>query len=338
MQMRVSVVMATYNGARYVEAQLVSILTQDRPPDELIVADDGSTDGTTELVAGVLSRLALPALEVVVLPPGERLGVSGNFERGIRAATGAVIALSDQDDVWHPDRLSAALAALEPSALLQHADAVIVGEDGRPLGFRLFEAIAVGDAERAAVAGGDAFGLYLRRNLATGAATLFRRELSDLALPIASGWVHDEWLAIIAAAYGRIQIFDRPVLDYRQHGQNQIGVARRTLGHRLRRMLAPRDGRYEGFAARMSELERRLVAAEVAESVRSAATSKHEFENARASYPAVRIARVIPVLRQFVRGRYERYSSQRRVDVLRDLLQRSSDQAAGARPRKLNSL
>jgi glycosyltransferase involved in cell wall biosynthesis len=328
---RVSVVMATFNGAGFVAEQIGSILAQTRRPDEFVVADDGSHDETLEIVRRLLG--AAPGIDVVVLPSGGGLGVAANFERGLRAATGDVIALSDQDDVWHPDRLSTALSAFDDAALLQHADAIIVDEAGRPAGYRLFEALAVGAGELEEVAAGGAFALYLRRNLATGAATILRAGLRDLALPVPPGWIHDEWLAMIAAAFGGVQILDRPVIDYRQHGSNQIGVVERTLGHRLRRVVQPRAGRYQRLAARGRELEDRLRALAVDPQVVEAAHLKRRFEEARARYPRMRLARIPAVLREWRAGRYAAFSSQRDLDVVRDLLQSARSEARPERDR-----
>lgn len=323
--MRVSVVMATYNGATYVAEQLGSILSQTRMPDEVVVADDGSTDDTLAIVTRLLAET--PGVDAVVLPGGGRGGVAANFERGMRAATGDVIALSDQDDVWHPDRLEAALAAFDDDALLQHADAEIVDGSGNPLGFRLLQALGVGEPERRAVASGEAFGVYLRRNLATGAATVVRRDLVDRALPVPPGWIHDEWLAIIAAALNGVRILDRPVIDYRQHGTNQIGVVARTIPGRLKSMLAPRAGRYQRLALRAVELDQALRELPVDENVTDAAHAKRVFEVARARYPRMRLARIPAIWRQWRRGRYAALSSQGTLDVARDLLHSARSEA-----------
>src|SRR4051812_17502076 len=110
--------MCTYNGAAYVAEQVSSILAQTRPAAELIVADEGSTDGTVDVVNATIAayRAQHPTihLRVVLLPPESApLGVAANFERALRAATSPIIALSDQDDVWHPERLARMVETLE---------------------------------------------------------------------------------------------------------------------------------------------------------------------------------------------------------------------------------
>jgi glycosyltransferase involved in cell wall biosynthesis len=317
----ISVALCTFNGARYVRKQLESILDQTRRPDEIVVADDGSTDGTLEIVAEVAAGAGVP---FVVLPSGARLGVTANFARAIAACSGDVVVLSDQDDVWHDDRVADSLAALDadPEALLVHTDARLVDAAGGPLGVDLLEGLrATGNERRELASGSGAFRVHLRRNLATGATVTFRRRLREAAEPFPSAWVHDEWLTILAAAQGGARYLDRATIDYRQHGSNEIGVARGGLGYLIARMLAPRADRYETLATRAALLEERLARLPVPEDVRALARRKARFERARSRYPRVRIARVPAILGGLVRGDYRDLSSQRSMDALRDLLQ-----------------
>lgn len=317
----VSVAMATYNGGRFVAEQLRSILDQGLPPLEVVVSDDGSTDDTLEVIRRVAAEH--PAAIPVRVIDGPRLGVSGNFARAVEATTGDLIALSDQDDVWHPDRLARAVAAFEgdDSLLLRHGDARLVDAGGAPVGGTLFEFLPVTAAERAEIGAGRAFDAYLRRNLATGATVVFRRSLLERALPFPAEWVHDEWLAILAAATGGVSVETEPLIDYRQHGANEIGVRRPTLRYKLGRMLEPRGTRYADFAVRWRLLVERLESVGAPAEKLAAARERAEFERVRAGYPAARLRRIRPVLREWRRGSYARYSSQGNLDVVRDLLQ-----------------
>ena len=319
MTLTVSAVLASYNGAQYIEEQLRSILGQSRPPAELVVADDGSTDGTLEIVRSVASEYPGVALRVLE-PEASSLGVAGNFARAIGAATGDLVALSDQDDRWHDGRLERLVARFEAddSLLLLHHDAELVDATGTAYGQRLLGWLRASATEREALADGHAFEVYVRRNLATGATVVFRRSLAATALPIGDGWIHDEWLSAIAAALGGARLDEFALIDYRQHGGNQIGVAKPTPGHLVRRMLEPRGSRYERLAARSAALVSALEELDVAPDVLELARSKSAFEARRAAYPARRLARIGPVLRQ--RRDYARLSSQGSLDILRDLL------------------
>ena len=320
----ISVAMATYNGGGFIEEQLVSILSQEPGPAELVVADDGSTDDTLALVRETAGDH--PATSLVILGPQESpLGVAGNFARAIAATRGELVALSDQDDRWHPGRLAALRARFEsePEVLLIHHDASLIDGAGLPLGSSLLDWLRVGARERGLLTSADAFAASIRRNAATGATVVFRRELAELAGPIGEGWIHDEWLAIIAGALGGARLDERVLGDYRQHGRNEIGVARPTPAYLVRRMLAPRGDRYGWLARRSAALVDRLEALR-AEGVTvddrwmTLARRKAEFERSRADYPASRLARVRPVWRH--RREYADLSSQGRLDILRDLM------------------
>src|SRR5690606_3991787 len=138
--------------------------------------------------------------------------------------------------------------------------------------------------------------------------------------------VHDEWLAIVAAALGRTQVLDAQLIDYRQHGSNQIGVQKPTLRYKIGRMLEPRVDRYQRLAERSAVLRARLgeLAAggfDLDDRVLRLARQKASFEAARAQYPAARPLRLGAVLRQSRRGSYRVLSSQGDLDIARDLLQ-----------------
>ncbi len=329
---RVSVVMCTYNGAEFVTEQLESILFQSRPPQELVVADDGSSDGTLEIVREIVRRHREeqdPGLDYVELTRDpdatpEPFGVAGNFERGLRAATGGAIALSDQDDRWRNDRLDRLVGLLEhrPEVGLVHSDAALVDAAGEPLGVTLFEALGVTRREFVGIASGRAFEVFLRRNLVTGATAVVRRSIVERALPIPEGWIHDEWLAIVAAAVGRTAVLREPLIDYRQHGGNQIGATKLTWHRRISKLREPREERNENLLVRAEALVARIddLAPEVSAKRRTFAVLKLDHERVRYALPDHRRGRIGPVLVEWMRGRYGRYGLGAQ-DVLRDLVQ-----------------
>lgn len=321
----VSVALATYNGATYIAEQVLSILGQTTPAAQLVVADDGSADDTVAIVERLVREHGDGAPELVVLRGDRPSGVSANFERAIASAGGDFIALCDQDDVWHPAKLQTMLAALQasPGALLAHSDARLVDERGAALDSTLFQRLEIGPDDLRELREGDAFGTLLRRNLVTGATVVFRRELATLAAPIPSAWVHDEWLAIIAAATGGIVPLTEPLIDYRQHGSNQIGVREPTLRAKIDRVFSPRGDRNHGLAERSALLRDALLRLgdRVAAEDVARATEKAEFERIRAELPEGRFRRAWPVLRLATTGDYGHYASQGTADVLRDLLQ-----------------
>jgi glycosyltransferase involved in cell wall biosynthesis len=324
MPVSLSVALCTYNGERFLAEQFASILSGELLPTEIVVADDGSADGTLAIVRDALTRAETLGITVRLFAEGLGKGVTANFERAIAATTGEVIVLSDQDDVWHPTRLREVSEAFtaEPSLLFQHNNARLVNESGDPLGLTLFTALEVTESDREQINADRGFDVYLHRNLATGATVAFRRQLFEVAAPLPAEWIHDEWLAIIASAVGAVRVTDNTVIDYRQHGSNQIGVAAPTLVYRARRMLATSPDRNSTLARRAEVLSDRLDSLPgVSAEKRAAAHRKTAFEQRRAALPKARLARLRGILRANRGGGYGLYASQGRLDMLRDLLQ-----------------
>ena len=319
----VSVVLCTHNGAAFIGEQVASILAQTRLPDEIVLGDDASTDGTVDLVEAALADSGIP---LVVLRNDPPLRVTKNFERTALAATGELLVFSDQDDAWHPERVSRAVDAFaaDPELLLVHSDARLVDAEGHPLGRTLFESMGVTPWELERIRAGRGIEALVRRSLVTGATMTVRRELVERAAPFPSNWVHDEWLAVIAGLTGRFLVLTEPLIDYRQHGGNQIGASRLTARTAVRKLLEPRGPRNARLLANTEALVARLpelpgVAQADAELVRG----KLAHEAFRYALPAARVRRIRPVCAARRRGDYDRFSQGRR-DVLRDLVQPAS--------------
>ena len=321
MTLTVSVALGTYNGARFIETQVRSILNQTLLPDEIVLSDDGSTDDTVEIVSRLLAENVSLGISLVLVGTRERLGVARNFERALRACSGDLIALCDQDDRWHENRLSAAVPFFEQDTelLVQNANARLVGPTGVPLGVSLFEGLSVANSERELVAGGRAFEVYIKRNIVTGATVLLRKSVVELSTPFPAGWVHDEWIAMNAASHGGVIMLDEQLIDYRQHGSNEIGVARPTLRYRIGRMLQARGTRYLDLAERSRTLADRMAA--IDSPYLRLAEEKAQFEEKRAAYPARRLPRIPAICRSARDGSYRRLSSQGDFDIIRDLIQ-----------------
>lgn len=318
-----SVALCTHNGAAYVEEQVRSILNQSRLPTEVVVSDDASTDGTVGIVRRVWAQHAPAAVQLRIITNSVALGVSKNFEQAVSACAGDVIALSDQDDVWAPRRVEVMIAefARRPELSLLFTDARLVDASGDPLTVSLFQALEISEAELQTVTRGTGFDTLLRRNLATGATMMFRRSLLQQALPFPEAWVHDEWLAIIASVVSTVGWLPERLIDYRQHGANQIGVAVPTLAYKVRRVTEPRGTRPAWLVQRATELLARVIELSAQPTVVQKVRAKLAHDQMRAGLPATRVRRIVSVLREARAGRYLAYSSQGNRDILRDLLQ-----------------
>lgn len=199
-EVRISFVVATYNGAPYVEEQLLSILASLGPQDEIIVSDDGSSDTTVERVE------AIGDPRIRLLPRGERLGYQGNFARAIAASRGEYIFFSDQDDVCLPTRVPQSLAALEHSQCVC-GDAVVVDAVLAPLQDSHFK------SRRARF---DLISLFVRPSV-IGATVACRRDFIQGCLPFPKEVPHDMWIAAKAARGGGLAVVREPFILYRRH-------------------------------------------------------------------------------------------------------------------------
>ena len=218
---KVSVAMCTFNGAAFVEAQLESILSQSRPPDEIILCDDGSTDGTVDLATKFAQKYPH---KIRLIQNQRRLGHCRNFESAVSLVTGDVIYLSDQDDVWFPDKVASMLRvfAEDPEVVLVYSDAVITDQELRPTGTvfnRRKDAQLQKTPTLQQLSRGPAF---------NGLMMAFRSRLKPFVIPfspLSLQWGHDHWIAFIAYAVGEIRLVDRPLVYYRRHGTNSGGDA-----------------------------------------------------------------------------------------------------------------
>ncbi len=320
----ISVALCTHHGAAFVVEQVESILAQSVPATQLVLSDDASTDDTVALVERAVREWPAPKPDLVVLRNVPALGVVANFEQAVRACRGELIALSDQDDRWAPDKLERFVDLFDahPHVLLAHSDATLVTAEGAPLPDTLLGSLEATARERRRLVDGQSYRALLRRNLVTGATVVFRRQLLDHALPFARSWVHDEWLGIIAAATARTLLIDDRLIDYRQHGGNQIGARRPSLGDKFRKLQVPREDRNRGLVVRSTDLVGRLESlGPMVDPARLAhARAKLAHETWRLGLPANPLLRAPRIALAVIAGRYDRFSRGLQ-DAARDLVQ-----------------
>ena len=321
----VTVALCSYNGEAFLGEQLASLAAQTRLPDEVIIGDDHSTDSTLDLIDRFARTAPFP---VQVLKKDVNAGTSANFTDTMRHSRGDVVFLSDQDDRWVRHKVERMVAEFErrPELLVLHTNARLVDAEGRPLGTDLFGALEISRREIVRVKSGHAFDALIRRNVATGATMAVRRRLLDIALPTPGDWVHDEWLATIAAGlgHGTVDVLEESLIDYRQHGRNQIGARRLTLREKIERLFRKR-GTYFDW-----QLRRATILVEKVRSLGSLISGdKVEMLNEklvhvsfRASLPRNRLLRIAPMFVEIAAGRYGRYSTGLR-SVVRDIFERA---------------
>ena len=221
----VDILLATYNGAAFLEAQLDSILAQTHKNWRLVIRDDGSMDKTPEIIEAFRARHR----EKVVILEDEagNLGLVQNYSRLLEHAGAVYVALCDQDDVWKPEKLELSLQkmrALEAEhgadkPLLVFTDLTVVDEDLRIIhpSFWRYQGLR---PERC-----NSLNRLLLQNVVTGCTALMNRTLVERSVPLpAEAVVHDWWVALVAAAFGVAGYVAQPTVLYRQHGENLIGA------------------------------------------------------------------------------------------------------------------
>lgn len=262
----ISVALCTYNGAQFLGEQLASVAAQVRLPDELVVCDDCSSDATFSILRGFAESVVFP---VHLYQNPVRLGVTGNFAKAIALCQCDLIAISDQDDVWPPDKLKEACAALErqPRAAYGFSNAELITAEGRPLGRTMWEA----NVHRKLLASGfpaaAQVSALLKCNVVTGATIVFRKSLLPRVLPIPATWMYDYWIACVASCTGAYGIvIPETLLAYRQHAGQVVGGPR-TLRRRIRAWYrskasdtASQLAAWEGLAIRLRSLSEGSIA------------------------------------------------------------------------------
>jgi hypothetical protein len=208
---KISVCMATYNGSRFVEEQLASILSQLRAWDEVLVVDDCSTDDTVECV----ERIGDPRVRMVRHAVNEH--VVRTFEDALRGATGDLLFLSDQDDIWLPNKVERMLAAFEadPSVMIVSSRVEVINERGESIPGGRYDC---GERFR------PGFWSNVFRNYYQGSAMAIRASLLEhvLPFPVRPSFLHDVWIGTRnAASGGKTAFLDERLMIYRRHGGNE---------------------------------------------------------------------------------------------------------------------
>ena len=311
-QPAISVALCTYNGAAFLPEQLQSLAAQTHKPAELVIFDDGSTDQTLPILQNF--KNSTPGFDVRIEQNSTRLGHSQNFQQAIAACRGSVIALCDQDDIWHPEKLAVIADQFRqtPTLGLVFSDAEVCDESCRPLGYRLWQSVGFTPLMRRRVSRGQAFEVILRQNIVTGATMAFAAHLRDLVLPVDPLWVHDGWIALLASSVAPVAAINRPLIRYRQHAAQSIGALRRTFYQQYlnakkldARWFAEHMGQYEAALHRLEETSNafhppphtlRLLHEKIAHWQR------------RTAIRGRTVARFLPSFTEFVTLRYGRFS------------------------------
>jgi glycosyltransferase involved in cell wall biosynthesis len=239
---RISVVLTTYNGERHLMEQLQSLVDQRRRPDELVISDDGSTDGTLALAEAFAVEAPFP---VRVHRQPVNLGPDQNFSAALALATGDLVFCCDQDDRWHPDKLErmASRFASQPGLGLVLCDGRLVDEAMTPTGGTIWQWFGFDAAAQDEVEHGEAFAVLARRMPVYGCTMAVRRDLSGSCLPVPEGCTFDSWIGQIVSVLAPVALIREPLIDYRQHATQVTGFQEGSRFRRLLGMLGRSDAR-----------------------------------------------------------------------------------------------
>ena len=210
--MPVDILLSTYNGELYIEEQIKSILNQLSEQDEIIISDDHSKDATLQKINSFQDE------RIKLFTNTSKKGPVGNFENALKQASGDVIFLADQDDVWFPDKIKIQLEALNSCDLVL-SDAIVVDEKGTVLYPSFFKQNFSGK------------GLIRNwvNNSFIGCCMAFNRNILEYILPFPEKIaMHDSWIGLNASLIGKCSFINQPLVYYKRHGSNTMASFKKT--------------------------------------------------------------------------------------------------------------
>jgi glycosyltransferase involved in cell wall biosynthesis len=206
----VSIAMATYNGEKYLREQLDSIYNQTYKNMEVVVCDDCSTDGTAEILEKYKQEYGLK-----YYINEKNLGFAKNFEKATCLCKGEFIAFSDQDDIWHPEKIEILVKEIENYSLVR-SDSELIDSEGKYLDGtyvkNMFKRMDIDKPDKI-------FPIPVQ-----GCSYLFKREILKKALPFSKHFSHDKSIADAAECENGIKFLDKCLFKYRLHDSNVVGI------------------------------------------------------------------------------------------------------------------
>lgn len=221
----VTILLAAYNGQKYIDEMIDSIISQDFTDWKLILSDDCSTDGTPEILQSYAAKMPE---KIIHYKSGQRFGNAQNHFMHLlnRFHDSPYVMFCDQDDVWHPDKISKTLEKMHQTEkdaaipTLVHTDLCVV--DGS------LKKISDSFCKHSKLSGNRLkLNNLLVQNVVTGCTLMINKKLAEIScsrpFPKEAA-MHDWWIALICSVFGSSAFLDHPTIDYRQHGDNSVGA------------------------------------------------------------------------------------------------------------------
>jgi glycosyltransferase involved in cell wall biosynthesis len=308
----ISVALCTYNGAEFLPKQLESIKQQTRQVNELVVCDDGSRDATIEILEKFKQSVNFP---VLIYQNTNNLGSSKNFEKCLQKCSGDIIFLCDQDDVWMPNKVETMLNYFNDHE--QHeavfSNAIIIDQRGIPTGKTSFDQIEFTQAAQAKWLSGSSFEILLKGYVVTGATLALRKRCLPTLSPVPEiipELIHDGWFALKLAIYNQIGLISEPLIQYREHERQQVGLKakndRITLVDRFTRTRNDKLSRINKKHDDAKVLfEYISTLPNIPEKISAQLQNRYAFYYMRAHLPTNRLRRIGPIAKHACKGSYK---------------------------------
>jgi len=238
----VDILLATYNGEKYLAEQLDSLFAQTYDDFMIIIRDDGSTDGTLA-IAGSYAQRYPGKIKIVDGTPSTG-SAKGNFFRLLEHSRAEYTMFCDQDDVWYEDKIQRSLNMMdgeEGAPTLVHSDLAVVDEGLNLINGSLFLMQKLKSEYRSV-------NKLLAQNNITGCTVMINKRLRELIRPSEGALMHDWWIGLAAAAFGKIEFIDQATVRYRQHDANDVGAKEVSSGRYIKDQLSDTGGIHEKIA------------------------------------------------------------------------------------------
>lgn len=218
--MKISIALCTFNGEKYIQEQLESLLNQTHQPDEIIISDDGSTDNTVKIVQDILEK---SSIHYILYQQSPSLGVFKNFEFSLSQCNGDLVFPCDQDDIWKSNKIEAHLEVhqLHPNVHLVYSNADVVFEKIDHFLYPLWPSKSIQDQSYSSINNL----LYKGKSIA-GFCLSIRQAFLKSLFPFPEGIYHDDWMVCCASLDQGIYGLYESLAYYRQHGNNVVGIVR----------------------------------------------------------------------------------------------------------------
>ena len=215
----ISICIATYNGEKFIAEQLTSILSQIGLDDEIIISDDGSTDQTLHIIRSFSDKRIKILHHKKKSVKRSFFYTTLNFENALKCAKGEYVFLSDQDDVWNPDKVEKCMRLLQDYDLVLH-DATIVNENLSIIEPSYFK---INQSQKGIIKN-------VIKNSYLGCCMVFRKEVLKKSIPFPNAEIpHDIWIGLVAEYYFNVYFYKKKLVKYRRHGSNLSSSGQKSI-------------------------------------------------------------------------------------------------------------